>query len=277
MLARHTQLPVSYAVDGERFRAGHIYVAPPNQHLTLGKTTTILTRGPRENAHRPSVDVMFRSAAETFGNRVVAVVLSGYLSDGAVGQWEIHRHGGVAIAQDSSDAEVPDMPENAQRYSPTDYVLAAAEIPGVLVRLARGEQPGKKTTRKKSMVKTVTAQMKESEQFGKKAAQSSVYTCPECGGVLWELQHGGMVHYQCHVGHAYGIDDLLSCHSEKVEQALWTAFRVLEDNASLSRKVSTYMKKRAQRNVGAGVSGTRTRVIRKRGIIEIRIAPAESG
>src|SRR5688500_8880349 len=82
ILRRNAFLSVANGVDGERVRKGHVYVAPPDHHLEVRGTRVRLSRGPRENFHRPSIDALFRSAADSYGARVVGVVLTGNLDDG---------------------------------------------------------------------------------------------------------------------------------------------------------------------------------------------------
>ena len=85
MLTRAGQLRAAPPADREPIRAGQIYVAPPNFHLTVEDGNMHVLRGPRENRHRPAIDPLFRTAARTFGPRVIAVLLSGNLDDGSAG------------------------------------------------------------------------------------------------------------------------------------------------------------------------------------------------
>src|SRR4051794_41089388 len=103
ILSRAGELPATAAVDGERFERGHIYVAPPDHHLLIRGLEIELSVGPRENGHRPAIDPLFRSAARAFGARVIAIVLSGSLDDGAAGARFVKERGGVAIVQDPDD------------------------------------------------------------------------------------------------------------------------------------------------------------------------------
>src|SRR5262249_56463658 len=85
ILSRDGPLPASEARHGEPIRAGRIYVAPPDFHMQLRNGLVELTRGPRENHVRPAIDPLFRSAARTYGRRVIAVVLTGHLYGGTAG------------------------------------------------------------------------------------------------------------------------------------------------------------------------------------------------
>src|SRR5438105_2912114 len=107
ILGRVTALPVTHASDGEPFQKGHIYVAPPGQHLLLEQRRTVLSRSARENGHRPAIDPLFRSAARLFRRRVVGVILSGSLDDGTAGLFSIKSRGGLAVVQDPSTATSP--------------------------------------------------------------------------------------------------------------------------------------------------------------------------
>jgi two-component system chemotaxis response regulator CheB len=115
---------------------GQIYVAPPNYHLTVEHEALRLVQGPTENGFRPAADPLFRTAAQAYGPRVVGVVLTGVLDDGAAGLRAIKQHGGVAIARDPEEAVVAGMPRNAIRLDHVDHVLTAAEIAARLVELA---------------------------------------------------------------------------------------------------------------------------------------------
>ena len=100
ILTRSGPLPTVPAASGERFEPGKIYVAVPGSHLLLHDGHMLLRRGPRENLSRPAIDPLFRSAAASFGGRVIGVVLSGALADGTAGLRAIKRCGGLAVVQD---------------------------------------------------------------------------------------------------------------------------------------------------------------------------------
>lgn len=136
VLARAGPLPAARARDGERMIAARIYVATPDHHLVVQSDDRLrLTRGPRENYSRPSVDTLFRSAADVLGPRVIGVVLSGARDDGAKGLVAIKARGGLALVQTPEDAGYPDMPENALRQVRVDFSLRMADMPALLTRL----------------------------------------------------------------------------------------------------------------------------------------------
>src|SRR3954454_10492779 len=113
ILDRVSRLVAIHPRDGERIKAGRIYVAPPDYHLILEPGRLRVTKGPRENRFRPAIDPLFRSAAQVFGPGAIGVLLTGSLDDGTAGLWAVKQLGGVAIVQDPRDALFPGMPQNA--------------------------------------------------------------------------------------------------------------------------------------------------------------------
>ena len=129
ILTRSGPLHAFPAIDDQVGRPGVIYVAPPDHHLLLGPNGRMrLSTDIAVNGHRPSVDALFRSAAEVRGERVIAVVLSGAGSDGAEGLAAVIEAGGAAIIQDPTDAQHPSMPEAALSLVPAAWVCRADTI-----------------------------------------------------------------------------------------------------------------------------------------------------
>ena len=137
VLGRCAALQLATAADGEGVRHGRVYVAPVGRHLLLERGRVRLSRAGRENNQRPSVDALFRSAAKAYRSRVIAVVLSGMLDDGAAGSCAVKERGGVVIVQDPRTALHSSMPENALQAVQADYCVPLAEIAGLLVKLVR--------------------------------------------------------------------------------------------------------------------------------------------
>jgi two-component system chemotaxis response regulator CheB len=137
LLTRAGRLPATTVANPVRFRSGRIYVAPPDHHLLLSEKEARVERSPRENRHRPSIDVLFRSAAGALGPRVIGIVLTGLLDDGTAGLAAIKEAGGIAIVQNPREARFPDMPQNALRHVRVDYSLPIREMPARLMELLR--------------------------------------------------------------------------------------------------------------------------------------------
>jgi two-component system chemotaxis response regulator CheB len=238
ILNRAGKLPALHAVHDDPIVGGHIYVAPPGFHLTLEAGRMRVTRGARENGHRPAIDPLFRSAALEFGARVAGVVLSGLLDDGTVGLREIKRAGGVAIVQDPADTPWPSMPQNAMDQVEVDYCARPAAIGDLLVDLTSTERAAgvnqHDVGRSEREVRVLTMHEDERDKPG----EPSPYSCPECGGVLWELRDGDILRFRCRVGHAYTSDVLAADQADTIEKALWTALRALEEQAALKRRLA---------------------------------------
>ncbi len=135
ILSRLGCLPASHPVDGEEIQTGRVYVAPPDRHLEIEGSHIHLSRKASENGHRPAADVLFRTAARSFGPRVVGVVLTGNLDDGTAGLATIKRFGGKAVVQDPREADYPGMPENALANVAVDHVLQLGDIAAMIRRL----------------------------------------------------------------------------------------------------------------------------------------------
>ena len=233
IIRRTASLSVSHGVDGESVRQGRVYLAPPDHHLQIDGTRVRLSRGPRENFHRPSIDALFRSAAESYGPRVVGVILTGNLDDGTAGLHAVKSAGGIAIVQDPKDALVPAMPQSALRNVKVNHRVPLAEIAPLLVQLATTRDVSK-NKKGISRMKSRTRSPKEMEkEFGKPTS----FVCPECNGPLWETKAGPSLQFRCHVGHAYSPDSLLADHADGLERALWSAVRTFDERASLLRRL----------------------------------------
>ena len=134
LLGNAGTLPVRDANDKERIEPGTVYVAPPDYHLLIDGGHFALTTDERVQFARPSVDVLFETAAEAYGDRVLGVVLTGANADGAAGLRAIRQHGGMTVVQDPRTAERKAMPEAALAATPVDAVLPLEEIGPFLAR-----------------------------------------------------------------------------------------------------------------------------------------------
>ena len=137
-------LPVREAEDKEPIVAPGVYLAPPDYHLMLEPGRLALSTDETVNFSRPSIDVMFESAADAYGSGVVALLLTGANSDGTRGLGKIRRAGGYAIVQDPATAESAEMPNAAIKEGVVDKVLPLDEISKELLRIAPARQRGSK-------------------------------------------------------------------------------------------------------------------------------------
>jgi two-component system chemotaxis response regulator CheB len=244
-------LPAKEADDGELYRSGVIYVAPPDKHLLIAKDGKLRTvRGPRENRHRPAVDPLFRSAAAVLGSHVVGVVLTGALDDGTAGLLAIKKRKGIAIVQDPGDALYPAMPSSAIEHVNADHVLPLSDIARQLtltVNEPRHGNPSPPPDDQMLMEVRMAEMDSRTMQDDQRPGDPSPYSCPDCGGVLWEIEDGEYVRYRCRVGHAFSTETMLGAQSEVLEEALWTAAKTLEESARLSQRLA-----RAERDKGHG-------------------------
>ena len=236
--ARHPQ-------DGEVIEAGVIYVARPDHHLLVEGNTVLVTRGPKENRFRPSIDALFRSAAYTFGPRVIGVVLSGYLDDGTSGLWSVQRMGGVAVVQEPHDAEQPSMPTNALEFVAADHVVPLAQLAALLVRLTQ-ERASAKTRLPAAELDLLKIELTIAKQGGGfelgiiDKGKLTPFTCPDCHGALTQLIEGNLIRYRCHTGHAYTVSALLSEVTESVESMLYQSMRGLEETKMLLHNIGMH-------------------------------------
>ena len=225
ILSRAGQLPAEYASDGEAIEPGKIYVGPPDLHMVLSPEGVRLSHTAKENGFRPAVDPLFRSAADTFEERAIGVVLSGNLSDGAAGLRAIKKSGGIAIVQDPQEAPFQSMPASALEMGPVDFTLPASEIGTAIARLVRSQQ-----------LSAVPPASDESPGFGTiPGTPPSSFTCPECHGMLWEVNGS---QFRCRVGHSFSVTRLLESQDEELERALWAAVRSMEESGSLARRLA---------------------------------------
>jgi two-component system chemotaxis response regulator CheB len=253
-LQKAGKLPAKQAVDGEAIKTGQIYVAPPDFHLLLESDRVRVTKGPKENRFRPAVDPLFRSAAYNFGSRVVGVVLSGALDDGTAGLWTIKDRGGTAIVQDPLDAEFPSMPKSAMREVKVDFCAPVEEIVGILARLVNesaGEniQIDMNENEKVKIEIGIAAEDYAYERGVFNLGDLSPFTCPDCHGVLLKLKDGKLVRFRCHTGHAFSADSLLTTLTENVEDSIWNAVRVMEENMMLLKHLGNHLAETGQKEL----------------------------
>jgi two-component system chemotaxis response regulator CheB len=256
ILSRAGPLPAVQARGGEELKRGRVYVAPPDRHLMVRGRHVLLGRGAHENGVRPSIDVLFRSAAVTYGRRAVAVVLSGSRDDGVAGASAVGARGGCVMVQSPDDALFPSMPSNTVSRDHPDRVLPLADLAAAVtaaVRHLSEEAPMSENGGQEMSLETEYATLDPGaiDREGP-PGEPSAFGCPTCGGVLWELDDPELLRFRCRVGHAFTADGAVEAQGEEVEAALWTALRALQERAQLSERL-------AARVGSAGASQSRAR------------------
>jgi two-component system, chemotaxis family, protein-glutamate methylesterase/glutaminase len=238
ILGRVGALQVVEARTNAQLAPGRLIIAPPDRHLTIRGEVAHLSRGPRINRHRPAVDPLFQTAAREAGPRVIGVVLSGVLDDGTSGMLAIRRAGGATIVQDPADALYGGMPRSVLEQMTVDRVLPASAIAGALVALAGQTVPDR--TREPEPLMTSPHDDLETELLppGEPDRPASGFTCPECHGALWTAKTDDLERFRCRVGHAFTPKGLFAAQAESIEEAMWAAYRALEESASLSARLA---------------------------------------
>lgn len=261
ILAHAGPLPAEWARDGQAPAPGRVYVAPPDRHLVVRGGLLRLSHGPKENHTRPAIDPLLRTAAHECGPGVAAVILSGTLGDGARGAAAVRVGGGLVLVQDPQEAAHASMPRAALAGFPGEAGLPVREIARRLAAWACTPDPPPPTgalrppgdtlmstpdttpsTQETSARDTPAGALIRDDIHAQAAnaarsGANSVYVCPECGGVLWQVTEDGVTFFQCHTGHTYAPRLLLQQKSEALEATLWAAVRLLTEKATLTRQL----------------------------------------
>lgn len=232
-------LPVHQAQDGMRIEPGNIYIAIPDHHLIVAGDHIKLGRGPRENLARPAIDPLFRSAAAAYGPRVIGVVLSGLLNDGAAGLEAIKRCGGVALVQDPADAIADEMPLSAMQATVVDLAIPSARIGDVLSDLAsQAAGPARPIPPEIRLEVDIAAGERVDSEIMRQIADPAAMTCPACGGIMSAVRHSKPLRFRCQVGHAMTADVLAKEQENSVDEALRVALRIIEERAELVSRMA---------------------------------------
>ena len=232
LLSHAGKLPAVHPRTGDTIHAGHIYVAPPDHHLTVEPGYMRLTRGPRENWARPAIDPLFRSAALAYRADVIGVILTGALNDGTAGLFAIKESGGTTIVQDPDDAVNAAMPRSALAHVAIDHCLPLARLPQLLMRLVADKADLASASR--SNLATARGQHMTADYTH---ARPVAITCPDCGGALRRTELGSLTQFRCHIGHVYTAEVMIEAQSLAVERSLETALRSLGERSELCRQM----------------------------------------
>lgn len=236
-----TRMRVHVASDSQHILPDTVYVAPPDRHLILEHDRMRLTRGPRECRARPAIDVLFRSAALAFGPRVIGVVLSGSLDDGTAGLWQIKDRQGLAFVQDPGEAMYRAMPDSAIRHVQVDCIATIEVLADTIASelAACVALPAPPAARPTQQVEALIAMEGNGLRAGvMDLGKMSQYTCPECHGVLVQIEEGKLVRFRCHTGHAYSFRSLLAEVNHAVEARLWDTVRAAEERILILQQLA---------------------------------------
>lgn len=256
ILNTHTSMPAVFAVDGSELENGRIYIAPPDHHLLVKDSRICVTRGPKENRFRPSVDALFRSVAYTYREKAIGIVLSGALDDGTAGLWSIKNFRGTVIIQEPAEAQFDSMPLSAREQVDIDYCLPVGEISRLLCRITEKpvmKGPNSQVGEEKRIGMEVSIAV-EGDAFRKgimEEAELTPFTCPECHGVLVQIKEGKIIRYRCHTGHGYSRSALLAAIAEKVDESYWGAMKSLEEASMLLNHMGRELRDQGEHQAAA--------------------------
>ncbi len=234
ILSRVGPMKAVHPQDGEVMKKNTIYVAPPDHHLLLDRDSISVKKGPKENRFRPSIDALFRSAAYSYGPRVIGVVLSGLLDDGTSGLWSVKRHNGLCVIQDPEEAEFPNMPLNVMEYVEVDHCVRICDMGPLVARLTMESAP-ERPELSESESDLLEAEINIAAEYNAfdmgvlNKGDLTPLTCPECSGAMVQFTEGKIIRYRCHTGHAFTDSALLAGVTKAVEESLWKSVRGMEE------------------------------------------------
>lgn len=236
-LQQATEMHCVSAADEGKIHSDHIYIAAPNYHLLVKDGRTIIGHGPTENRWRPSIDVLFRSAAAHYDGRAIGIVLTGLLDDGTAGMLAIKKSGGTCIVQDPNEAEYPDMPMSVLNNMEVDYCIPLDEMGKIIEEISSVEPHHHHIPEEIRQEADIAEKVSVGIDIVSQLGDQSVFTCPDCGGALWKITEGKTDRYRCHIGHSYSERDLVVKQAEQAEATLWVAVRMMEERRNLLLKL----------------------------------------
>ncbi|GAA4872333.1 chemotaxis protein CheB [Actinomycetospora straminea] len=278
LMDKRCALPVRHARDGDDLVAGTVLLAPPDHHLLIVRGRLEVTRGPRENGHRPAIDPLFRSIAVEAGPAGIGCVLSGLLDDGAAGLLALVRHGGTAMVQDPDESLYASMPQAALEQVPGAIVRSVAELGAAFSDLATrpvigGRRPDPRLVREVAASRAGANVDDEDRPDGPAAG----LVCPDCSGPLFDLSEGNMLRYRCRVGHAWSEQSLSSVQDDGIERALFTALQALEDKADLQHRIARTATERGSTRTADRAREAAHHALASAGLVRDLLAEREAG
>ena len=242
-LQKNTKYQCLIAKDGDEIKAGYLYLAPPDVHLLIKKGCMRLINGPHENYWRPSIDVLFRSAAASYDSHVIGIILSGMLDDGTSGMSAVSRSGGISIVQEPSEAAFMDMPVSVLNNVDVDYRVSIRDMGYVIDDiLSKPAQKDKPIPEDVKIEADITERMVSHIETLDKIGERSNFSCPDCGGGLWKIKTEAAGRYRCFTGHVYTEKLLLEKQGEGIEESLWVSIRMMEERRNLLLNMAWHSK-----------------------------------
>jgi two-component system, chemotaxis family, protein-glutamate methylesterase/glutaminase len=237
-LQKSTKLICKIANHGESIKYSHIYLAPPDHHMLIKNEKIIVIRGPRENRFRPSIDMLFRSAAVAYNSSVIGIIITGMLNDGTSGLEAIKKCGGISIVQNPEDAEWPEMPLSALKNTKVDHIVPVSEMGSLLEKLIYEPINTSTSVPNNVLIEAEIAErylsgIDDLSQIGKQISVS----CPDCGGALWEVTGNDLPRFRCHVGHVFNETGLIKSQAQAMEETLWVSLRMMEERLYMLMKI----------------------------------------
>jgi two-component system chemotaxis response regulator CheB len=232
-LQKTTEYICKVAEDGETIRSGYIYISPADHHMIVKPGKIRLVHGPHENRWRPSIDVLFRSAVAAYDSHVTGIILSGLLDDGTSGMSTINRSGGICIVQEPSEAEYDDMPLSVINNVPVDHRVLIQDMGYIIADELSKPSSNLPIPEDVRIEAEITERMVSGVPEMEKIGTHSNFTCPDCGGNLWEIKDDVLPRYRCHTGHVYTGLALFEKQSEQMEESIWISIRMLEERRNL--------------------------------------------
>jgi two-component system chemotaxis response regulator CheB len=253
-LQKYTSFKCKLPAHGERVKERTVYFGIPGMHLMISKNKIIYGTGSDENNFKPSIDVLFRTAAVEFNSRVIGIILSGLMDDGVAGMQAIKNCGGICIVQDPSEAQYPALPLAAISKINADYIVRASSMDQIILKAAK--KPNKKKI-------TIPTELKEEVAIAqnmltgidetRKLGLQSVFTCPDCGGTMWHIKDKELSRFRCFTGHAFSEATLLEKQGKNIESTLWIALRLMEERKKMLDKYPALQRKSDRSEIEAHI------------------------
>lgn len=220
--------------DQQKIENRTIYLAPADHHLLLEKGQIRITRGAAENHYRPSIDILFRSAAASYSGCVTGIILTGLLDDGTSGMNAIKRCGGRCMVQDPEEAAFADMPNSVLHTITVDYTVPITDMGAILSdqysrSVCQPQEVPAEIKLETDIARRVTSNMEDIARLG----NFTPLTCPECGGAMVRIDNETQPRYRCYTGHTFTGRCLETEQLKRIEESLWVSIRMMEERKNL--------------------------------------------